>query len=111
MTKFQELNYLDYILLDLYPKSTPPETAVWSKEFYRSACTEWALDTYKKFIDHWFHQSNDYDLDELISATEQFYLKMSEYSRHNHPNTKMVFETASEVIFDVLDILEAMRCK
>ena len=65
----------------------------------------------ENYIRKRLHHRSDGSVDEFIRFTNEFAMKMARYSNHSGENQEMheIFQTASSVAADILDLLNAMK--
>lgn len=104
------IDQLDLILIDMYrlDEQYPPFFGKWSKEFRKMSYEQWAVDELRDFIADSIHPRTYGSIDEFISLTHKFMMKMAEYSRVRR-ETSQIFISASDVAASILDLLKAMK--
>lgn len=104
------LDQLELLLYDMYQMDTrmPPLFGKWTNEFKKVSYSQWAVDELKEFIAERIYPRTSGSVEEFIELTHEFMMKMSRYSRVN-PKTSQIFQSASNMAADVLDLLYAMK--
>ena len=99
------IEQFELILCDMYTMDawSPPLLWKWKKEFKEASTKQWAIRE--------LHHRSDGSVDEFIRFTNEFAMKMARYSNHSGENQEMheIFQTASSVAADILDLLNAMK--
>lgn len=104
------IEQLRLILCDMYQMDLwyPPLFGKWSDEFKRVSYSQWAVDELLDYIAERFHPRTYGSVSEFCDLTREFVMKTAQYSRVN-PNTQQMFQTASHMAADILDLLHAMQ--
>ena len=70
-----------------------------------------AIRELENYIRKRLNYRSDGSVDEFIRFTNEFAMKMARYSNHSGENQEMheIFQTASSVAADILDLLNAMK--
>ena len=114
-TKGESMNIeqFELILCDMYTMDawSPPLIWKWKKEFKEASTKQWAIRELENYIRKRLHDRSDGSVDEFIRFTNEFAMKMARYSNHSGENQEMheIFQTASSVAADILDLLNAMK--
>lgn len=107
------IEQFELILCDTYTMDawTPPPLWKWKKEFNEASCKQWALQELERYVRKRFGSHTNGSVDEFIKFTREFAMKMARYSKHSGENQEMheIFQTASSVAADILDLLNAMK--
>ena len=101
---------LELILYDMYQMDAwmPPLFGKWTDEFKKASYSQWAVDELKDFIAEQIYPRTSGSIDEFCKLTHQFMMKTARYSRVN-PQTRQIFQSASEMAANILDLLRAMK--
>ena len=101
------IDQLELILYDMYHMDAwmPPLLGKWTAEFKKASYSQWAVDELKDFIAERIYPGS---IDEFCQLAHEFMMKMSRYSRVN-PRTSQIFQSASAMAADILDLLRAMK--
>lgn len=101
---------LDLILYDMYRMDAwmPPLFGKWTDEFKRTSYSQWAVDELREFIAEKIYPRTYGSVEEFCELTHEFMTKMSRYSRINS-QTSQIFQCASSMASDILDLLHAMK--
>lgn len=104
------IDQLDLILCDMYQMDacTPPLFGKWTEDYKRTSYSRWAVDELENFIAKRIFPRANGSLDEFCKLTHEFMTKMERYA-HVNRGTCIIFQTASQMAADVLDLLQAMR--
>ncbi len=104
------IDQLDLILYDMYRMDAwmPPLFGKWTDEFKKASYSQWAVDELREFIAESIYPRTNESIDEFIRLTHEFMMKMARYSRVN-PKTSQIFQSASNMAADILDLLHAMK--
>lgn len=104
------IDQLELILYDMYQMDAwmPPLSKKWTDEFKKASYSQWAVDELKEFIAEQIYPRTSGSIDEFCKLTDEFMTKMDRYSRVN-PQTYQIFQSASEMAADILDLLCAMK--
>lgn len=104
------IDQLDLILYDMYRMDAwlPPLFGKWTKEFKKASYSQWAVDELREFIAEKIYPRTEGPIEEFCTLTHEFMMKMSRYSRVN-PRTSQIFQCASSMAADILDLLQAMK--
>ena len=104
------IDQLELILYDMYHMDAwmPPLFGKWTEEFKKSSYSQWAVDELKDFIAERIYPRTSGSIDEFCQLAHEFMMKMSRYSRVN-PRTSQIFQSASAMTADILDLLRAMK--
>lgn len=107
------IEQFELILCDMYTMDawTPPLLWKWKKEFKGASTKQWAIKELESYIRKRFHRRHYGSVDEFIKFTNEFAMKMARYSNQSGENQEMreIFQTASSVAADILDLLNAMK--
>ena len=105
-----DIDQFNLILYDMYQMDAwmPPLFGKWRDEFKKASYAQWAVDELKEFIAERIYPRTSGSTDEFIELTHEFMMKMSHYSRVN-PETRQIFQSASNIAADILDLLHAMK--
>ena len=107
------IEQFELILCDMYTMDawSPPHLWKWKKEFKEASTKQWAIRELENYIRKRLHHRSDGSVDEFIRFTNEFAMKMARYSNHSGENQEMheIFQTASSVAADILDLLNAMK--
>ncbi len=104
------IDQLDLILYDMYRMDAwiPQLYGKWTDEFKKASYSQWAVDELREFIAESIYPRTSGSIEEFIKLTHEFMMKMSRYSRVN-PKTSQIFQSASAMAADILDLLHAMN--
>lgn len=104
------IDQLELILYDMYQMDAwmPPLFGKWTDEFKKASYSQWAVDELKDFIAKQIHPRTAGSIDEFCDLTHEFMMKTAQYSRVN-PQTRQMFQAASNMAADILDLLRAMK--
>ncbi len=104
------IDQLDLILYDMYRMDAwmPPLFGKWTDEFKKASYSQWAVDELRDFIAESIYPRTSGSIDEFCKLTLEFMTKMSRYSKVN-PKTHQIFQSASNMAADILDLLHAME--
>jgi hypothetical protein len=100
------------ILYDMFQEDIcfPPLRGKFKKEFKTMSYSKWAIEELKSFVAHKFYPCTNGTIEEFCEYVTEFTDKMFEYAGLSpNPNSSFIFQTASDVGADVLDLLEAMK--
>lgn len=101
------LDQFEMILYDMYQADIwlPPYQGKWRKEFKKTSYSSWAINELQVYITNKIKPRTEVSIDELIDLTYSFSERMYRFSKVN-PNTKFIFQTAIQMIDNVLDLLQ-----
>lgn len=104
------IDQLDLILYDMYHIDAwlPPLFGKWTEDYKKASYSQWAVDELRDFIAERIYPRKEGTIDEFCELTDEFMMKMSRYSRVN-PKTRQIFQTASNMAADILDLLNTME--
>ena len=104
------IDQLDLILYDMCRMDAwlPPLFGKWTEEFKRASYSQWAVDELREFIAEKIFPRTSGSIEEFCKLTHEFMMKTSRYSRIN-PQTSQIFQCASLMAADILDLLQAMK--
>lgn len=104
------IDQLDLILYDMYRMDAwlPPLFGKWTEDYKKASYSQWAVDELKDFIAERIYPRTSGSIDEFCQLAHEFMMKMSRYSRVN-PRTSQIFQSASAMAADILDLLRAMK--
>lgn len=104
------IDQFELILYDMYQMDAwmPPLFGKWSDEFKKASYSQWAVDELKDFIAEQIYPRTSGSIDEFCKLTHEFMMKTARYSRVNQ-QTCQIFQSASEMSADILDLLHAMQ--
>lgn len=104
------IDQLELILYDMYQMDAwmPPLFGKWRDEFKKASYSQWAVDELKDFIAEQIYPRTSGSIDEFCKLTYEFMVKTTQYSRVN-PQTSQIFQAASSMAADILDLLRAMQ--
>lgn len=105
------IEQLRLILCDMYQMDLwyPPLFGKWSDEFKKASYSKWAVDELLDYIAEILYPSTSGSIDEFCQFTYEFMMDTAEYARVNNPRTRLMFQTASNMAADILDLLHAMK--
>ena len=107
------IEQFELILCDMYTMDawSPPLLWKWKKEFKEASTKQWAIRELENYIRKRLNYRSDGSVDEFIRFTNEFAMKMARYSNHSGENQEIheIFQTASSVAADILDLLNAMK--
>lgn len=86
----------------------PPLFGKWSDEFKKSSYSQWAVDELVDYIAEIIYPRSSASIDEFCQFTYGFMIDTAKYARVN-PRNCLMFQTASDIAADILDLLRAMR--
>lgn len=104
------IDKLKLILYDTYQMDVlvPFPSYKLKEEFNKVSYSKWAVDELENYIVKKMYPLTSGSIDEFCAITYEFMMKMTQYSRVNK-RTSQIFQTASAVAADILDLLRAMR--
>jgi len=104
------IDQLELILYDTFQMDAwmPPLFGKWTEEFKSASYSQWAVDELKEYIAQKIYPRTSGSIEEFCAYTHAFMMKMAEYSRVN-PKTCQIFQSASNMAAEVLDLLRAMK--
>lgn len=104
------IDQLELILYDMYHMDAwmPPLFRKWTDEFKKASYSQWAVDELKDFIAEQIYPLTYGSVEEFCELTQEFMMKMARYARVN-PQTSQIFQCASSMAADILDLLRAMK--
>ncbi len=104
------IEQLRLILCDMYQMDLwyPPLFGKWSDEFKKASYSQWAVDELIDYIAEQIYPRTCGSVEEFCKLTHEFVMKMSHYSRVNS-KTSQIFQCASSMAADILDLLHAMQ--
>lgn len=104
------IEQLQLILYDMYQMDAwlPPLIFKRKEEFKKASYSQWAVDELKDFIAEQIYPRTSGSIDEFCRLTCEFMAKTVQYSRVN-PQTRQMFQAASSMAADILDLLLAMK--
>lgn len=104
------IEQLKLILCDMYQMDLwyPPLFGKWSDEFKKASYSQWAVDELVDYIAEHIYPRTYGSINEFCRLTRWFMAETAEYARIN-PNTHLMFQTASNMAADILDLLNAMK--
>lgn len=104
------IDQFELILYDMYHMDAwmPPLFGKWTYEFKKASYSQWAVDELKDYITERIHPRTYGSIDEFCKLTHQFMMKTARYARVN-PATYQMFQAASNMAADILDLLRAMK--
>lgn len=104
------IEQLKLILCDMYQMDLwyPPLFGKWSDEFKKASYSQWAVDELLDYIAEHIYPRTYGSVDEFCELTHDFAMTTSRYSRIN-PKTCQMFQIASNMASDILDLLHAMK--
>lgn len=104
------IEQLKLILCDMYQMDLwyPPLFGKWSDEFKKASYSQWAVDELVDYIAEHIYPRTYGSIDEFYELTHKFIMKTAHYSRVN-PKTSQIFQCASAMAADILDLLHAMQ--
>lgn len=99
------------ILYDTYEMDAqmPPFFGKRREEFKRLSYKQWALEEFQQFYVKKSNRRQSLPLDEAIKIAEEFSTKVRCYLKSSESDSRLIFQTATEAINDILDLLYAMR--
>lgn len=101
---------LRLILCDVYQMDLwyPPLFGKWSDVFKKASYSQWAVDELLDYVAEHIYPRTYGSVDEFCELTHDFMMMTSKFSRIN-PQTHQMFQTASSMAADILDLLHAMK--
>lgn len=104
------IDQLDLILYDMYRMDVwmPPLFGKWTDEFKKASYLQWAVDELRDFIAEQIYPRREGSIEEFCKLAHEFMMKTDKYARVD-PNTSQIFQSASKIAADILDILQAMK--
>lgn len=104
------IDQLDLILYDMYRMDAwmPPLFGKWTDEFKKASYSQWAVDELRDFIAERIYPRREGSIEEFCKLAHEFMMKTAKYARVD-PNTSQIFQSASKIAADILDILQAMK--
>ena len=104
------LDQLDLILYDMYHIDAwlPPLFGKWTEDYKKASYSQWAVDELRDFIAKQIYPRREGYIEEFCKLTHKFMMKTVKYARVN-PKTSQIFQSASNMAADILDLLHAMK--
>lgn len=104
------IDQLELILYDTFQMDAwmPPLFNKWTEDFKKASYSQWAVDELKDYIAEKIHPRTNGSIREFCNLTHDFMMKTARYAKVN-PRTCQMFQTASNMAADILDLLHAME--
>lgn len=111
---------LRLILFDMYVMDALTPPLIWKQhldiaertvDFKQASYSKWAIDEVQEYIAKGLYPCEYGPIEKFSKLTYEFMMKMSDYAHDSDDNDDMrlIFQTASSVAADILDMLNAMQ--
>lgn len=111
---------LRLILFDMYVMDALTPPLIWKQhldiaertvDFKQASYSKWAIDEVQEYIAKGLYPCEYGPIEKFSKLTYEFMMKMSDYAHDSDDNDDMrlIFQTASSVAADILDLLNAMQ--
>lgn len=104
---------LRLILCDMFIMDAwqPPLLWKWRDDFKKASYSKWAVQELQDYIADALYPCEYGPIEKFSKLTYEFMMKMSDYAHDSDDNDDMrlIFQTASSVAADILDLLNAMQ--